>query len=414
MTRARYVLRGATIVTGTGDGGLADHAVVVEDDRIAWIGPSAGVPRPQDAVVIEVGGRCLLPGLIDAHVHLCNDGAPDFFAQVRGDSVSVATIRSIVNLTTTLKAGITTVRDCGSANAVAVDVARAVETGMIAGPRILAAGRVITMTGGHGHFIGTEADGPDQVRAAVRAELKLGAHVIKLIATGGVLTPGVEPGQTTLAPDELSTAVREAHNAGRRVACHAIGAEGICNALRAGVDTIEHGNYIDERGIELALEHEAFLIPTFVAPRAALGPATDGGRGDFARKAKELIAVHQENFAKAYAAGVRVAAGTDAGTPFNPHGDLVRELALMVEYCMSPMEAIRCATLSAAEALGVERELGSVEVGKVADLIVSDGDPLSRIEDLRRPRLVMQAGRIHLDTLSRPASSAVQPTPAPA
>lgn len=392
-----YVLKAATVVPGTGEDALADHAIVVQDARIAWVGPTAEAPHPEGAVVLDAGGRCVLPGLIDAHVHLCHDGSPDLFAQARDDSVPVATIRCVANLTASLAAGITTVRDCGSAAGVALQVARAIEAGMLAGPRVLAAGRVITMTGGHGHFIGIEADGPDAVRRAVRSELKSGAHLVKLIATGGVLTPGVEPGQTALAPDELVTAVNEAHNAGRRVACHAIGAEGICNALRAGVDTIEHGNYIDERGIELALEREAFLIPTFVAPRAALGTV---GHGDSARKARELIAVHRDNFAKAYEAGVHVAAGTDAGTPFNPHGGLVRELALMVDACMSPMEAIRGATLGAAEALGVQSELGSLEVGKIADLIVADGDPLRRIEDLGTPTLVMQAGEVHVDTLS--------------
>jgi imidazolonepropionase-like amidohydrolase len=407
MTRDLLLIRHARVIDGTGAGPLEDFAILVDEGRIAWTGPDTTAPSSHDAVVIEAGGRTVVPGLINAHVHLCHDGAPDFFRQAATDSVPTATIRSILNLERTLHAGITTVRDCGSANSIALDVARAVDSGLITGPRVLAAGRVITMTGGHGYFIGTEADGCDEVRKAVRTELKLGAHLIKVMATGGVLTPGVEPGQTTFQLDELSAAVQEAHNAGRLVACHAIGAEGIRYALEAGVDTIEHGNYMDDRGIELAVERRAFLIPTLVAPRSALAQSSDHEQDYVVRKAEALIRVHQETFTAAYRAGVRIAAGTDAGTPFNPHGDIVRELRLMVDYCMTPMEAILAATLRAAQALGLDSEVGSIEVGKAADLIVVGGDPLADIDNIRDVQLVMKSGYVCLDNRSGAPTSAV-------
>jgi imidazolonepropionase-like amidohydrolase len=386
------LLRGATLLTGTGPS-LADHAVLVEDGRIAWVGPS--VDAAEGPAVVDIDGLTLLPGLIDAHVHLCADGGPDFAGQIASGSIPTAAIRCVVSLAAALQSGITTVRDCGSPSGVALDVARAVDSGLIEGPRVLAAGRVLTMTGGHGHFLGTEVDGPDEVRRAVRTEIKRGAALIKVMATGGVLTPGVDPGQTALQPDELTTAVRTAHDSGRRVACHAISAQGICNALRAGVDTIEHGNFIDEEGIELSLEHGAFLIPTLLAPRGALRDPDP----EVVRKAERLVAVHRRNFARAFQAGVRVAAGTDAGTPFNPHGGLVEELKLMVEYCMDPLQAILAATRHAAEALGVEDLVGTLEPGKVADLIVVGGAPLEDVAALADIRLVMKDGRVVVDRL---------------
>ena len=171
--------------------------------------------------MVEGRGCSLVPGMINCHAHLCNDGAADLFAQVLNDSVPIATIRAVLNARQALEAGVTTIRDCGAASQIALEISKAVDQGLIEGPRVRAAGRVVTMTGGHGHFIGREADGPDEVRKAVRAEIKGGAHFIKVMATGGVLTPGVDPSQTTFQPEELEAAVEEAHKAGRPIASHA-------------------------------------------------------------------------------------------------------------------------------------------------------------------------------------------------
>jgi len=196
MATTSHLIKNVTLIDGLGGDPRPDFAVAVEGERIAWIGPTAQAPAFNESAVIDGGGRSLLPGMINCHVHLCNDGAADLFAQVQNDSVPIASIRAVINARRTLEAGITTVRDCGAASQIAIEIAKAVDRGLIEGPRVRAAGRVVTMTGGHGHFIGREADGPDEVRKAVRAEIKGGANFIKVMATGGVLTPGVDPSQT--------------------------------------------------------------------------------------------------------------------------------------------------------------------------------------------------------------------------
>src|ERR1700689_2943093 len=199
-----FAIRDVNLVDGSGAPAVPGQAVIAEGTRITWIGPAGQLAGGDRLTVIEGHGRSLLPGLINAHVHLCHDGAPSLFAQAQADSPTAASLRGFLNLQLTLHSGVTTVRDCGAANGVAIELSRAVESGLVTGPRVLAAGRVITMTGGHGYFIGREADGADAVRAATRAEIKEGAHFIKAMATGGVLTPGVTPTQTALQPDELA------------------------------------------------------------------------------------------------------------------------------------------------------------------------------------------------------------------
>src|SRR3712207_5234834 len=265
MTTSSFLLRNVTVVDGTGSAPVPGQAVVVEGRRIAWMGPEGSAPSTAPESVVDGGGRTVLPGLINCHVHLTADGAPDLFAQVAGDTVPRATLRAAQSAVETLQSGVTTVRDCGAADDVVVELAKAIDRGLVPGPRVQAAGRVITMTGGHGHFIGREADGPDEVRKATRAEIKAGAAVIKVMATGGVLTPGVSPTQTALLPEELAVVAQEAHNSGRRVTTHAIGRSGIHNALLAGIDSIEHGFYLDDELLDLAVTRGTFLVPTMLA-----------------------------------------------------------------------------------------------------------------------------------------------------
>jgi imidazolonepropionase-like amidohydrolase len=336
------VIRNVTLLDGTGAAPVPGQALIVEGRRISWIGPDAQLPEGSAAVALEGQGGTIMPGMINCHVHLTNDGSPDLFGQVERDSVTASALRGYLNLQATLESGVTSVRDCGAANDIALDLARAVEDGLIPGPRIRAAGRVITMTGGHGHFIGREADGPAEVRQATRAEIKAGAHFIKAMATGGVLTPGVVPTQTALRPDELEEVAREAHNAGRRAACHAIGNEGIKNAIRAGIDSIEHGFYLDDEALELAVDHGTFLVPTLIAVNQIVNNGKTGAMPDWVvQKAESESGHHRESFGAAVRAGMKIAAGTDAGTPFNPHTYLAQELALMVDYDLRPMDDSR-------------------------------------------------------------------------
>ena len=401
MTPSSFLLRDVTVVDGTGADPVPGQAVVVEGRRIAWLGPADQAPSTSPDAVVDGGGRTVLPGLINCHVHLCNDGAPDLFAQVMSDSISVATLRAARSARETLHSGVTTVRDCGAADEIVIELARAIEGGMIPGPRVQAAGRVITMTGGHGHFIGREADGADAVRRAVRTEIKAGAGVIKVMATGGVLTPGVSPTQTALLPEELAVVAQEAHNSGRRVATHAIGGTGILNALRAGIDSIEHGFYLDDETLDLAVTQGAFLVPTMLAvDRIVRNGLAQGIPAWVVDKAEREAHKQRESFAAAVSSGMRVAAGTDAGTPFNGHGDLGLELGLMVDHGLSSMQALVAATRHAAENLGLLHELGTLEVGKLADLVVVDGDPVADITATSRVALVVKDGVVHRDELA--------------
>lgn len=399
------VIRNVTLLDGTGAAPVPGQALIVEGRRISWIGPEAQLPEGSDGHAIDGQGGTIMPGMINCHVHLTNDGSPDLFGQVERDSVTVSALRGYLNLQATLESGVTSVRDCGAANGIALDLARAVDDGLVPGPRIRAAGRVITMTGGHGHFIGREADGPAGVRQATRAEIKAGAHFIKAMATGGVLTPGVVPTQTALQPDELEQVAREAHNAGRRAACHAIGNEGIKNAIRAGIDSIEHGFYLDDEALELALDRGTVLVPTLIAVNQIVNNGKTGAMPAWVvEKAESESGHHRESFAAAVRSGMKVAAGTDAGTPFNPHTYLPQELALMVDYGMRPMEAIVAATRNAAENLGLAPDVGTLEVGRLADIVVVDGDPSSDITAAGRVRFVMKDGVLARDDLSVPAA----------
>lgn len=344
-----------------------------------------------------------MPGLINCHVHLSADGNPDLQAQVRNDTVPLATLRGAKSALRGLFAGVTSVRDCGAADDVAIELGKAISQGAIVGPRVKAAGRVITMTGGHGHFIGVEADGHDAVTKATRAEIKRGAHFIKVMATGGVLTEGVSPLQTAYMPEELLAVAREAHNAGRRVATHAIGSDGIKNALRAGIDSIEHGIYLDDEALDLAVASGAYLVPTLSAVNQ-IAKNGDGGAmpGWVVAKAEMVMEKQRESFKAAVDSGMRIAAGTDAGTPFNRHEDFWMEMKLLVEYGLTPLQAITASTKSAAENIDSANTLGTIQIGKIADLIIVEGDPTQDISVMEKVKLVVKDGEIYRDEISDP------------
>ena len=381
-----------------GKGGWQDRTTVVLDGpRIASVGPDSRAKFPKGTQVIEERGKTLLPGLIDCHVHYCLDASADSIASFERDDPIVTAVKAVTHARATLEAGITTVRDLGSRDHISISLTSAIRQGVVPGPRTLNAGLAICMTGGHAWFIGRQADGLDDVVKAVREQLRAGADVIKLIATGGVLTPGVSPGAPQLTFEELHAAVQEAARAGRRVAAHAHGAEGMQNAIRAGVHSIEHGTLLNDDALELFLVHKTFLVPTLSAIQSALEHGKTRGMPDHAfQKCAVMAEDLKTNFRKAAKAGVRIAMGTDAGTPFNPHGRNAQELRRMVQLGLTPMQAIQAATSSAASLLGLDQQIGTIEQGKLADLILVDGNPLDDItflEDSSRVQQVVQGGK---------------------
>ena len=370
--------------------------VLVDEGRVAWVGAHARAPRSaRDADEIDGRGRTLTPGLIDCHVHLCFDGGADFAGESREMTTdAVATVKAVRNAARTLEYGVTTVRDLGGRGDSVIQVALGVERGLIAGPRILAAGHALTITGGHGHSVGfaREVDGPDALRRAVREEIRAGATAIKLVATGGVLTPGITHDFTAFTQEELDAAVDEAHSWGRVVGAHAIGPEGIIRAVRAGVDSIEHGSMLSAEGARLMKERGAFHVPTISAIRGIVDHA-DEVPAYAVEKATALVELAREGFRRSLRGGVRIACGTDAGTPFNPHGNTLFEIVRMVEWGMTPLQAMRAATSSAAALLRLDG-VGVVAEGAAADLVLFGSNPLEDIEAVLEPALVLKGGEI--------------------
>jgi imidazolonepropionase-like amidohydrolase len=371
----------------------ARRGVLIEDDRIAWVGSHARAPRDARGAHELARGLTVTPGLIDAHVHLCFDGSADFAAEAREmPSVAAATVKAVRNAAITLRHGVTTVRDLGGRGDAAIWVGRAVEAGRLPGPRILAAGQALTITGGHGHNVAVarEVDGPDEVRRAVREEIRAGASVIKVMATGGVLTPGITADFTAFTPEELRAAVEEAHAWGRAVAAHAIGPVGIVRAVEAGVDSIEHGTMLTAEGARLMRERGTFHVPTLSAllgmvehPEEVPAYAVE--------KATALLDRAREALRRSVRGGVRIACGTDAGTPFNPHGSAPLEIVRMVEWGVPVLQALRAATSVAAELLRLP-DVGVVRPGAVADLCMYEADPLEDVRAVLAPVTVLRGG----------------------
>jgi imidazolonepropionase-like amidohydrolase len=386
------VLVGASLIDGSGAEPVRGRAVVVEGDRITQVVDDARAPRGRR---IDLSGCTLLPGLINCHVHLCFGAEADPVRVMRDEPYALTALKVLRRAQETVEAGVTTVRDLGGRDYAEFAVRRAVAEGLFPGPRILGAGRPVCMTGGHGNAIGREADGPDDARKAVREQLKAGADVIKLIATGGVMTPGVEPGSPQLTLEEMRAAIEEATKAGRRTAAHAQGSTGIADAIEAGITTIEHGIFLTDEIVAAMKRKGVFLVATLAAPAAISAGGLAAGIPDYmVRKSDAVVTAHVASFRRAHEAGARIAAGADSGTPLNPHGSLLPELELMVKYGMTPLEAIRSATSVAAEALGLGSETGRVAEGHAADLLAVTGEPVERIGALGDVRLVLARGAI--------------------
>lgn len=391
----RIVLRGARLIDGTGRPPQDETAVVLEGSRIVAVAPQGEVGVPEGAQVYDLGGKTLLPGLIDCHVHISTEPDADPARRFRDESDLLLTLRGAKNAWRCLQAGYTTLRSLGARGLVDIEIKRAIEMGIVEGSRLLVAGRLLTMTGGHGHYMGYEVDGPDQLRQAAREEIKRGADVVKLMATGGILTPGVEPGSAQLTLEEMRAAIEEAHKAGKKTSAHAQGSEGIKNAILAGIDSIEHGIFLTDEIIDLMLERKVFLVPTLPPSHYFLLEGRKRGIPEYIiQKAERVDEARYQSLEKARRAGVLIAAGSDAGTPLNAHGENALELELLVRSGFTPMEVIQAATSRAAELLG-RQDLGRIEVGKTADLVVVDGDPLLDMSVLRRKvNLVFKDGQL--------------------
>lgn len=390
------VVADARLLDGTGADPVPDAVLVADEERIVYAGPAAGAPRPpRGADVVDAGGRTLIPGLIDCHVHLCFAGEPDFAADAERLDPEGARERCAANVLRALEAGITTVRDLGGMYGAPVECVRALRERRIPGCRVLTAAEVLTAPGGHAHFIGREISSIHEMTKAVRALRDSGADVVKLIATGGVLTPGIGAQQSAFPQDQLDAAVAEAHAAGLRVAAHAIGAEGIEAGLRAGVDSIEHGCFLTETALERMASNPSWLVATLAAPDR-ISHGGDGVPAYAREKSEEVSVSHRASFGRAVEAGVRIAAGTDAGTPYNPHGGLAYELRLMHANGMPLERVLQSATREGATLLGLG-DLGTLERGRIADCVLLDGDPLADVGAYERPAVVVQGGRVAVD-----------------
>ena len=383
---------------------LSDRAIRIEDGRIASITPWSAGSRGGGRL-IDWSAYTVLPGLIDLHTHLVGDISSADVAAPLSSSAARDALMGAAHARATLAAGFTTVRDIGTYRAL-VDVAlrNAINAGQVEGPRMFVAGAYVTVTNGGGEVTGLPeglvipaemrrgvADNPAEVRTRVRELLAGGADFIKIMATGAVFTSGTTPSSPEYTEEEIRAAVEEAAKAGTFVAAHAHGAEGIKNAVRAGVRTIEHGSYLDDEGIQLMLKHGTWLVADIYNGDYTEEVGTrDGWSEEILRKNRETTDIQRVGFRKAVRAGVRIGFGTDAG--IYPHGDNARQFAYMVKYGMTPLGAIRAATIDAAASLGRSQELGSIAPGKFADLIAVQGDPLEDINRLRQVSGVIKQG----------------------
>jgi imidazolonepropionase-like amidohydrolase len=377
--------------------------ILVRDGRIVAVG-RAGDAVPADARRIDLAGMTLLPGLIDMHVHLDSDPSYGGYTGLQyGDRFW--SMLSVPNAEKTLMAGFTTVRNVGADAWNDVGLRQAIDAGHVRGPRVVTAGYSFGATGGHcdsTYFPPSmdekspfNADGADEARRAVRTLRKYGAQVIKICATGGVFSRNTEPGQQQMSLAEMKAVADDAHMLGMKVAAHAHGAAGIKDAIRAGIDTIEHASLIDDEGIRLAKQHGTWLsMDIYNTEYTQSEGRKNGVLEDNLRKDREIAEVQRQGFKRAHAAGARMVYGTDAGV--YPHGQNGRQFAVMVRYGMTPVEAIRSATLNAAQALGRE-DVGVIAAGRFADLVAVPGDPTRDVAVLENVPFVMKGGEVVKD-----------------
>jgi len=401
-------LRAARLFDGKADAAIADAVVIVQGSRISAAG--SRLPVPAGAQVVDLGDATILPGFIDAHTHVTDESSDDWNADTVAGlrrTVPEATLRAAEFARRTLMAGFTSIRDVGAGEYIDVGLRNAIATGMAVGPRMLVAVHALGARGGHCDAnglpyqkLGPEpgiangiASGPDQFRDAVRFQIKYGADVIKVCATGGVLSLGDDVGAPQLTQAEMDALVEEAHRLGRKTAAHAHGAEGAKVAIRAGIDSIEHGSFLDEEAVRMMKERGTYLVPTLMAGEYAGGrKATRKYPPEIAAKALQALDGRSAAFKRAAGAGVKIAFGTDSGV--SPHGHNAEEFALLVEHGLSAAAALRTSSAAAA-LLGIDRATGTIEVGKEADIVAVPGDVTRNISATEHVRFVMKGGKIY-------------------
>ena len=382
---------------------LDDQTILFEAGRVTAVGPAASTHPPAGTIPVDLPGLTCLPGLIDAHVHLTADPNHSGYDGL-GISLPAQVIIGVRNARITLAAGFTTVRNVGADGYTDVALRDGIAAGDVDGPRMQVSGPPLGITGGHAdnnllpfsyHDVAEGvADGPWAARAKVRQNAKYGVDLIKIMASGGVLSKGDEPGAEQYSLEEMQAIVTEAHKLGRRVAAHAHGTQAIVDAITAGVDSVEHASLIDDHGIALAKQHGTYLVMDIYDDDyiLATGSASGGMLEESIAKERKLGRLQRENFRRAHAAGALMAFGTDAGV--YPHGDNARQFAKMVEWGMTPIEAIRAATVNAAQLMGWSDRVGSLEPGHYADIVAVDGDPTQDVHRLEHMRFVMQGGSV--------------------
>lgn len=387
-----------------------DAVIIVVNGKVNQAGPAETLAIPTSAQVIDLTNGTCMPGLIDVHDHLTSEPAHSGYKGL-GVSIPRSAITGAKNARLTLQAGFTTVRNVGATGYADVALRDGINEGEIEGPRLFVSGPALGITGGHcdDNLLAPEyhytamgvADGPWAARAKVREVVKYGADLIKVCASGGVLSKGDLPGTPQYTPEEMKAIVEEGHKLGRKVAAHAHGAESIKDAIRAGIDSVEHCSLIDDEGIALAKQHGTYLVFDIYNDEYILKEGAKVGMlPESIEKERKIGKVQRENFRRAYLAGAKLAFGTDGGV--YPHGDNWKQFAYMVEYGMKPIEAIRAATLTAAELLGVPNQVGSIESGTFADVIAVDGNPLEHIEVTGRVRFVMKEGQVYRNDWAAP------------
>lgn len=394
------LFRGCRLIDGLANQARSGVDVLVEDERIKMIETGISVMAAKRGwTIIPAEGYTLLPGLIDCHTHFCLDAAEsDAIGSMLMELEGMTLLRAARNACIALKAGVTTVRELGSRNRLDLVLRDAINTGLVKGPRIVASGLPITITGGHGFRFGREADGIDEVRKAAREQLRAGVDVLKVMSSGAAMATEGNVGSQEMGLAEIQAVVEEGRRAGKKVASHAQRDESVITSTRAGVDSVEHAFLASEEAIGVLRECDTFLVPTLVVTACAIESevATEAVRA----RVMEIRSMHWASCEHAIALGVKLATGTDAGMPGVTPGLVAKEVELLHERGLGPMQAIQAATRNAAELLGIDSQVGTVTPGKLADLIFVSGDPLEDLTCLERPALVMKGGRIIVQHLT--------------
>lgn len=385
----KLYIHAQTLIDGISDAPKKDQLIIIEDDKIIQIEEYHEIN--EDVIHANV----VTPGFFNCHVHILYPVGFKFDTQF---SLMEKAFYAQKHCKEYLESGVTFIRVVGTEENYDLQIKEAIENHVIEGPHMYCASKVICMTGGHGWQEGIEADGKDACLKAVRTQLRSGVDLIKIVATGGVMTKGVEPGNAQFTVDEMKVMIEEAHKAGRKTATHAQGLQGIKNALYAGIDSIEHGCFLDDECLERMKEQNTFLVPTLCAPQCIIDKGVENGVAQYmVDKTLKVKDAHVESVKKAYEKGIPIALGTDAGTPFNYHNNTAYEMELLARLNIPNMDILKMATINSARCVGVEKDYGSIEVGKQADLVCLNENPLENISNVRKINRVIQSGKIVVD-----------------